>query len=521
MKTMYRRILQRGIFLLLTIIIVLSIAGPVTARSERSSAYVTAIDAFVRAQVERHGIPGLALALVDGDQIVHAQGYGTADQTGRAVTPQTPFVLASVSKPLTALAVMQLVEAGTLELDAPVQRYLPDFRVADPVASGQITLRHLLLHTSGIPVTACDTRAGAETLEQFVTELRTVALDTAPGTHRNYCSGNFNVLGRVIEVVSGSSFGAYMQQHVFAPLDMRHSHVSEQEAQQDGLAQGYQWLFGVPVATHYPYNPSQLPSGYLISSAEDMGHFVIAQLNGGRFGSASVLSPDGIAAMHTPAVAVGAGEDTYGMGWNIGPLGGVPAIHHDGVNFEFHSLVFIEPQTRRGAVLLVNSFGIVPYVSAFKEIEQGVARLLAELEPAPASMSLRMLYLAINAPLLISLVLALWPLVRLRHWYQRLREQQMIGRTRLSRVSLRIAWELGMPIVLLAGVRLVLHRMGAQSWAEGIAVYPDLGIWLWTFALLVLVTGTIRLLLVLRLLRHGGPAGSSGHPSIASIAVER
>jgi CubicO group peptidase (beta-lactamase class C family) len=110
------------------------LANPVSAATPRAAG-VAQIDAFVREQVEGHGIPGLALALVDGDRIIHSVGYGKADQTGCAVTPQTPFVLASASKPIAALAVMQLVEAGEVELDAPVQRYLPDFRVADSAAS--------------------------------------------------------------------------------------------------------------------------------------------------------------------------------------------------------------------------------------------------------------------------------------------------------------------------------------------------------------------------------------------------
>jgi CubicO group peptidase (beta-lactamase class C family) len=141
--------------------------------------------------------------VVDGNQIVHMAGYGVADDQGRPITPQTPFVLASVSTPITALAVMQLVEAGKLELDTPVQRYLPAFRVADPVASQHITVRHLLQHTRGVPEWGCITRKGSTTLEQFVAEWQDVELASAPGAKYYYCSGNYNVLGRVVEVVSG------------------------------------------------------------------------------------------------------------------------------------------------------------------------------------------------------------------------------------------------------------------------------------------------------------------------------
>src|SRR5215210_946986 len=106
-----------------------------------------AIDAYIAAQMKAIGIPGLALGIIHGDQIVYVKGYGVADPSGRAVTAQTPFWLASLAKSVTALAIMQLVEAGKIELDAPVQRYLPYFRVAAETESAldessTITVRH-------------------------------------------------------------------------------------------------------------------------------------------------------------------------------------------------------------------------------------------------------------------------------------------------------------------------------------------------------------------------------------------
>ena len=346
------------------------------AAAHASEADIGRIDAFVSEQVQRHGIPGVSLGLVEGDQVIHLRGFGKAGQSGRVVTPQTPFDLASVSKPFTALAVMQLVEAGKVELDAPVQRYLPTFRVADPVASTQITVRHLLQHTSGIPDTACDTRIGAVTLEQFVAELQTVQLDRPVGSRHEYCSGNYNVLGRVIEVVAGQSFADYIQQQVFAPLQMHHSFTSAQEAQRDGLAQEYQWLFGLAVPAQSHYTPSQLPSGYLMSSAEDMCNFLIAQMNEGRFGATSILSPAGIAAMHAPGVPTEDGSEKYGLGWVTGSIGGGPVVHHDGGPPNARTFLFMEPGTRRGAVLLFNTSGVL-VESALTEIKVGVARLLA------------------------------------------------------------------------------------------------------------------------------------------------
>jgi CubicO group peptidase (beta-lactamase class C family) len=472
--------------------------GPVLAAAPSNRVDVTQIDTFVREQVQRHGIPGLALSLVEDDSIIYLGGYGKADQSGRAITAQTPFVLASASKPITALAIMQLVEAGKVELDAPVQRYLPTFRVADPVASQQITVRHLLQHTSGIPEQGCqNSRFGATTLEQFIDKLQTIALEAAPGTRHIYCSGNYNVLGRIVEVVSGESYAGYIEGHVFAPLQMRHSYTSERAAQLDGLAQGYHWLFGAAVPADYPYDPPQLPSGFLIASAEDMGHFLAAQLSGGRFGSATILSPEGIAAMQAPGVKVGDSGETYGLGWRTGSLGGVPAVAHAGDHPNAHTLIFIEPSTRRGAALLMNSQNMLAQFGAYKEIEAGVARLLAGQAPASAaSLSLPRLYLVIDIVLGGSLALALWPLLRIRRWERHLRQRQAAGRPYGWWVGLRLSWDLGVALALLGGVRLLLHLLGAQSWAEGFSLFPDLGVWLWAFCGVMLLTGITRLVLL-------------------------
>ena len=156
MKTNLSRTILGGVLACLLAALALPfIAFPVAAAPHASTPDLAKIDAYISEQMQADHIPGVALGLVHNDQIVHLRGFGSADQSGRAVTAHTPFLLASVSKSFTALAVMQLVEAGKIELDVPVQRYLPWFRVADPDASARITLRHLLYHTSGLPSSAC------------------------------------------------------------------------------------------------------------------------------------------------------------------------------------------------------------------------------------------------------------------------------------------------------------------------------------------------------------------------------
>jgi CubicO group peptidase (beta-lactamase class C family) len=492
---------------LLTAVALAPVQGGVSAATTRGATSthgvdVQRIDAFVRAEVTRHGIPGLAIAVVDGGRTIMARGYGTADSSGRAVTAQTPFVLASVSKPVTATAVMQLVDAGRVRLDSPVQRYLPEFRVADLAASARITVRELLTHTSGLPASGCE--RDASTLRAFVASLRQVALDAPPGSRFIYCSGNYNVLGRLVERVSGEPFGRYVRQHIFGPLRMNHSYTSEAPAQSDGLAQGHRWIFGEVTSLHH-YNASGVPSGYLISSAEDMSHFLSASMNHGHYGHSRVLSAAAVAAMQHRNVDAGDGT-TYGLGWRQGSLGGVPAVYHFGENYNGETLAFMEPQNGRGAVILSNAQGILATM-AYRSIENGVARLLDGQEPSPTALSVPTLYAGFDTLVVVSLALVLLPLIRLRRWTSRLAQQP---RPR-ARTVLRIAVEIAIPVLVLVMGQLFIGMIGA-SWYEIFLLVPDVVGWLGALCAVVFATGLLHAAIATRLViasKAGGPLSTS------------
>jgi CubicO group peptidase (beta-lactamase class C family) len=145
-----------------------------------------AVDAYISTKMEDLGIPGAALVIVQGDRIVHLKGFGVADADGRPITPQTPFFTGSTGKSFTALAFMQLVEAGKINLDAPVQTFLPWFRVADPVAAARITVRQLLNLTSGLPQAIGQTQLAIADLsdsaiENNVRALANIELIAPPG----------------------------------------------------------------------------------------------------------------------------------------------------------------------------------------------------------------------------------------------------------------------------------------------------------------------------------------------------
>ena len=350
-----------------------------------------AIDAYIEREMHRLNIPGVSLAIVEGDQIVYTRGYGQARPAGEAPTPQTPFFIGSLTKSFTALAVMQLVEAGKVELDAPVQRYLPWFRVADPQASAQMTVRHLLNQTSGLPyfpsaaaLADFDDSPGA--IVRQVRALSTLKIKNPVGTKFAYSNLNFNILGLIVETTSGEPYADFVQKHIFDPLEMRHSYSTTADAKRDGLAMGHRHWFSLPFPEpDIPIPAGSLPSGQLISCAEDIAHYLIAHLNSGRYGDSQILSEEGIEELQRGVAEwreMGMLVGYYGMGWVSQEIGKVRVVSHSGNVPNFSAFMGLVPAQKRGVILLLNAdpYGL-PAIT--EEIGMGVTALLADQQPAP------------------------------------------------------------------------------------------------------------------------------------------
>jgi len=393
----------------------------------RGRASYDTIDAFLEREMRRLRIPGASLAIVEGEQIVHLRGFGRARPGGEVPTPQTPFVLGSTAKSFTALALMQLVEAGKVNLDTTVQHYLPWFRVADPQASAQITVRHLLNQTSGLPAIAgmvnlADLDDHPSAAERQARALSALKLARPAGAAFEYSNLNYNLLGLIVAVASGEAYEDYIQRHVFEPLGMKHSHTSQVAAKRDGLAVGHRYWFAQPVAMpDLPLPRGSLASGQLISSSEDMAHYLIAHLNGGRYGKLHVLSSGGMDELHRGVAeqrVMGASVAVYGMGWWVARIGRARVVSHGGIVPDFSSYMALLPEQKKGVVLLVNAghYGL-PFV--LPEVGDGVAALLAGGQPPP--IRLGFLPWAMRAlPLMPLLQIAdvFATLRRLRRWRQ-------------------------------------------------------------------------------------------------------
>lgn len=201
-------------------VLLLGLFCPVaTAREVRPSP--GEVDRFVERHLERTGLPGATVAITKGDEIVHTAGYGH-DSNGDPLTTEAPMRIASLSKSFTALAVMQLVDSGQVELDRPVREYVPRFRLADE-RGADITVRQLLNQTSGMsdstfPVASRPQQP--ESLKEAVAQLRDAELTAAPGSEWNYHNPNYQVAARLVETVSGTPFPRYLDREVFTPAGM-------------------------------------------------------------------------------------------------------------------------------------------------------------------------------------------------------------------------------------------------------------------------------------------------------------
>jgi CubicO group peptidase (beta-lactamase class C family) len=207
--------------MILTVVSCVARVQPAFAQAAPSS--FEEVDDYISRKMKELDIPGSALVIVQGDQIVHLKAFGVADASGRPVTPQTPFFTGSTGKSITALAIMQLVEAGKIKLDAPVQTYLPWFRVADANASRIITVRQLLNMTSGIPRSIgqeqlANTDLSDSAIENNVRALAEVELIAPPGEHFEYSNANYVTLGMIIQAVTGQSYETYIREHIFQPV---------------------------------------------------------------------------------------------------------------------------------------------------------------------------------------------------------------------------------------------------------------------------------------------------------------
>jgi CubicO group peptidase (beta-lactamase class C family) len=463
----------------------LEMPDPASDTQHGSNLNIERLDAFIEAQMRQNQIPGMAVAITQGDRILYLQGYGEA-APNQAVTPTTPFYIGSVTKSFTALAVLQLVEEGQLELDTPIQTYLPWFSLADETHASVITVRQLLNQTSGMARGDHnrDALAPAAPIEEGVRNLKHVQPSQPPGTAFQYFNANYTILGLLVEQVSGLAYDEYLQERIFEPLEMKRSFTDPVAAGSLGLAQGHTQLLGFPLPRQQPHLAFDLPAGFIITTAEDMAHYLIAQGNEGKFEERQVLTPHWMRIMHQPLNEIGS---SYAMGWESSTIDGTRTIQHSGGLETFFARAVLVPEQDYGLAILINQNGLLNLL-AYERLSDDLVRLLLGNEPLEG-ISLSVFYMGIAAVIAIDLGRHLYAFLLLRRWPGWAQDKSE------PRQRMDIAWNLVVPIFLLVGLPLLSVSLNGLAFTRVLIFYylPDISLWIFVGALLAFLRGIIKM----------------------------
>ncbi|MGM0867401.1 MAG: serine hydrolase domain-containing protein [Bacillota bacterium] len=354
---------------LICLILMMSISAvPASAIEDRNKAEILAeIDDYVKKNMEVNHISGASLAITYSDDVFYTQGYG-AYSDGREMTSRTPFPIASLSKSMTALAVLQLADKGQIDLDAPYVSYFSDISPADNRVNS-ITIRNLLNQTSGLndKVNPDITKSVQfQSLQEIKKSLDLVKLANDPSETYNYHNPNYQYLALLVEQISGQRFSDYLHDHIFAPFGMNDTFsvsTTQQINENPAIPQGHYLLLGKPISTAEPLWFIDGPAG-VISTAEDMAKWMREQYD------SQLLSPNLMEQYHA------AGQRApYGMGWlasNDNDWG--QTISHSGIfwTYKAEETVYLDKQL---GITMMFDTGITAFVD-YSAFVRGIAQIM-------------------------------------------------------------------------------------------------------------------------------------------------
>lgn len=340
---------------------------------------------------EAHGVPGASLAVVcDGRVDAAASGVLNLD-TGVEATVDSLFQIGSITKVWTATVVMELVEEGLVELEAPLCRYVPEFAVLEDGVADSVTIRHLLTHSSGVDGdNFSDTGRGDDALERYVATCASLRQVHPVGATMSYCNTGFTLLGRVIEVVTGEVWDTAMRDRLFDRLGLTHTATLPEDVLRFRAAIGHIRPAGELItAPMWGLPRTAGPAGAICSTASEVVRFAQLHLAGGTLDGEQVLEPATVAAMQEPQVDVpsrGAGSSAlhWGLGWEIFEWGGRKVIGHDGGTIGQAAFLRVVPDAGVAIALLTNGGDIGAMFRAVFEpllAETAGVELPAELTP--------------------------------------------------------------------------------------------------------------------------------------------
>lgn len=324
----------------LLFLLLLDGAFPSPARADR-------IDDYVKAQMERRHIPGLALAVARDGRIIKARGYGLASvELGAPVMPETVFEIGSVTKQITAAAVMLLVEEGKVALDDKIGKYLP----SAPETWSAVTVRHLLTHTSGLRnYTGLPGFELTEHLsrDQFIKAIAKYPPNFAPGAAWSYSNTAYNLLGFVIEAASGQSYWQFVRERIFRPLGMNSTADRDPRFVIRNRAGGYEWERGTLVGRDYDLT-DVFAAGAIVSTVLDLAKWDAALY------TERLLKRRSLEQVWTPVRLNDGTTYPYGFGWYVENFRGHRRLRHNGQTAGFAASIARYTDARLTFIVLTN-----------------------------------------------------------------------------------------------------------------------------------------------------------------------
>jgi len=341
----------RGRWTLPTLLLATSLlAAPAVSASSASNAELAAYADALLAKTYPPGAPGAVALIVRDGQVVLRKGYGLASvELGVPSNPDGVYWIASVTKPFTAVAVMQLVECGKVGLDDEITRYLPDY----PTHGQKITIESLLTHTSGVP-TYTEGLAFAQKLRedlglsQLIGRFKDKDLDFPPGTKWSYSDSGYVLLGAVIEKASGMTYAQYLEKEIFRPAGMTHSRYGTNDELVPGRVDGYERTANGFRRARYISLSQGYSAGSILSTVDDLAAFDRA-LSGNV-----LLKRESWERMVTPKILPDGTSTRMGLSWSVTELDGRKLYEHNGGIYGFSAHILRMPEERLFIALLSN-----------------------------------------------------------------------------------------------------------------------------------------------------------------------
>jgi len=325
--------------------------------SKKYQAAVQPLERFIQRQVSEKRLPALSIALVDDQEIVWAKGFGFANPQAKVpATADTVYRVGSVSKLFTDIAVMQLVEQGQLDLDAPVTRYLPDFRPINPFHK-PITLRQLMTHRSGLvrePPVGHYFDDRNSSLEEMVRSLNRTTLIYEPESRIKYSNAAIGVVGYILQQTQKEPFAKYLQEKLLDPMGLKRSSFEPMPALTRDLAHSIMWTYHGREFEAPTFELGIAPAGCMYSTATDLSRFMSILFAGGRGPNGPILKAATLEQMFTPQFDKPDAKEGFGIGFHVTEFEGRRRIGHNGAIYGFATELSALPADKLGVVVIAS-----------------------------------------------------------------------------------------------------------------------------------------------------------------------